>query len=65
MKKKSSREVKKDLVAREDEILERFDDLELEKSDSTAMILAALLTFLPVILGIFAMIGLVLWLILR
>ncbi len=55
------RKKRKQKLLTEEEIQEKFKDVELEDSDVTAMIIAALITFVPVLLlMLFAIYG-ILW----
>lgn len=57
------RKKRKQKLLTEEEIQEKFKDVELEDSDVTAMIIAALITFVPVVLlMLFAVYGII-WLI--
>ncbi|MEG0328750.1 MAG: hypothetical protein RR565_08590 [Erysipelothrix sp.] len=47
----------------EEEIDEKFKDVELEKNDTKAMIIAALITFLPVMIMLMVIFYGALWLI--
>ncbi|QIK70490.1 hypothetical protein G7062_09325 [Erysipelothrix sp. HDW6C] len=56
------RKRKKKLLT-EDEITEKFKDVEFEKNDALAISLAALITFLPVVLLISAVLIAIVWII--
>ncbi|AGN23678.1 hypothetical protein PT250_01795 [Erysipelothrix rhusiopathiae] len=54
---------KKRKLLTEEEIQEKFKDVEFEKNDTTAMIIAAIVTLLPALLLVLGLIYGLLWLI--
>ncbi|MDV7679503.1 hypothetical protein [Erysipelothrix rhusiopathiae] len=54
---------KKSKLLTEEEIQEKFKDVEFEKNDTTAMIIAAIVTLLPALLLVLGLIYGLLWLI--
>lgn len=47
----------------DEELHKKFDDVEFEKHDGLAMFIAAMITFVPIILAILLVIWLLLWVI--
>lgn len=60
---KPIKKYKQSLQERDEELQKKFKDTEFEKSDGFAMFVAAMITFVPVILVILGIIYFILWLI--
>lgn len=56
------KEYKKQLGDKDEELKNKFKDVEFEKSDGFAMFLAAFITFVPIIIVILGAIYFVIWL---
>lgn len=59
---KNFKEYKKRLGDRDEELMNKFNDVEFDKHDGFAMFIAAFITFVPVIIIILGGIYFVIWL---
>lgn len=59
---KNFKEYKKQLGDRDEELKDKFKDVEFDKQDGIAMFIAAFVTFVPVILVILGGIYFIVWL---
>lgn len=57
------RKRRKKLLENEEENLKKLEELELEKGDVSALIIAALITLLPVVLLVLGIFTFIIWLI--
>lgn len=57
------RKRRKKLLENEEENLKKLEDLEFEKGDVSALIIAALITLLPVVLLVLGIFTFIIWLI--
>ncbi len=54
---------RKKLLEKEEENLKKMQDLNLEKNDALAMVIAALITFIPVLILVVVIFMFVIWII--
>lgn len=59
---KNFKELKKQLGDKDEELKDKFKDVDFEKHDGFAMFIAAFITFVPVIIVILGGIYLIIWL---